>query len=120
MALGGGIVLVMALIIDRGYKINIPQKYFEKIILEEIINNLKFYSDEKEDINLSIIENDNLIVITIENSYLNIVKEFSSSEGINCLNNLSNSNLFNFNYEYNVNVKNKKFIQVLKFNKYGI
>lgn len=102
------------------FKINIPQKYFEKIILEEIINNLKFYSDEKEDINLSIIENDNLIVITIENRYLNIVKEFSSSEGINCLNNLSNSNLFNFNYEYNVNVKNKKFIQVLKFNKYGI
>ena len=28
------------------------KKYFEKIILEEIINNLKFYSDEKEDINL--------------------------------------------------------------------
>ncbi len=101
--------------LDIDFEINIPEKYIDKIILKEIIDNLKFYSDEQKEIVIKFTNENNLIEINIINSYTNRVKEFSSNEGINCLKQLSESSLFNFQYDYKVNISTKEFLQKLKF-----
>ncbi|MBW8359584.1 MAG: phosphoribosyltransferase [Weeksellaceae bacterium] len=106
-------------VVINDFVINIPQKYVEKIILEEILNNLKFYADNTKAIDLTFSADTDYVEVKIENSFLDIVKEFSSNEGINCLNTLSESSLFNFKYDYSVELKNQKFIQILKFNIHG-
>lgn len=100
---------------DLDFEINIPEKYIDKIVLKEIIDNLKFYSDEQREIVIKFTIENNHIEINIINNYTNRVKEFSSNEGINCLKQLSESSLFNFQYDYKVNISTKEFLQKLKF-----
>lgn len=101
---------------DIDFEVYLPEKYIDKIIIQEIINNLTFYSDETKEIELALIKHDNIIEIKLQNYYLEKVNEFSSNEGINCLNLLSESPIFNFKYDYTVDKVNKKFIQKLIFN----
>ncbi|TDP00331.1 hypothetical protein [Flavobacterium sp. 245] len=97
------------------FDINIPEKYIDKIVLKEIIDNLKFYSNAQKEIVIKFTNEKDFVVITIVNHYTDRVKEFSSNEGINCLKQLSESPLFNFQYDYKVNTEVKEFYQKLKF-----
>jgi hypothetical protein len=102
--------------INVDFEIYIPQLYVEILILNEIFNNLEFYGDVNETIQINFIKDKEGVNIHFKNYYSNKVKEFSSGEGINSLNQLSNSNLFNFVYENSVDRENKIFNQTLKFN----
>lgn len=102
--------------LDMDFKVLIPEKYIDKIIIQEIVNNLTFYSDGTKEIELTFVENSDKVEIKLQNYYLEKVNEFSSNEGINGLNLLSESPLFNFKYDYTVDKVNKKFIQKLIFN----
>lgn len=103
------------------FYINIPASYVEKLIIEELKSNISSYSDKTKEIKINfkktlnpnaITENINVEIINI---YSDIVKEFSSSEGLNCLNLMSNSELFNFGYNNSVIKENKTFVQNLIF-----
>ena len=48
-------------------------------------------------------------------NFTEVVKEFSSNEGLNSLKLLSKSELFNFDYSYNVDLEKKQFTQKLIF-----
>jgi hypothetical protein len=100
------------------FNIHIPKTYYQKLIIEEIIKNLSWYSDDKQIsilIYLKEIGDKKYQVIEIENSFGKKVREFSSNEGLNCLNLLSNSSIFDFKYSYKVNKELGIFKQFLNF-----
>jgi len=113
-------VLINEDVFDDFY-INIPSIYLNKLVIEELKSNLSFYSDKNREIKVEIQKNsiskikNEHVCVTIINYYSENVKEFSSSEGLNCLKLMSVSELFNFQYDYAVNRDDQSFTQKLIF-----
>lgn len=93
---------------------SIPYKYSKELIVKEIITNIKNHSDLEKELDINININSNIILIKLENNIKK--KDFPNSnrEGIRCLLNLSESEIYDFSYEKK-EVGNI-FIQILKFN----
>ncbi|WP_338648529.1 hypothetical protein V5J73_06985 [Flavobacterium sp. KS-LB2] len=100
---------------DESYIINIPEVYVDKLIVEEIYNNLKYYSNKAVPVKICIHKDNEHLFFEIENYYIESVKEFSSKEGLNSLNYLSDGSIFDFLYSHQVNTNDKIFNQILKF-----
>lgn len=100
---------------DELYTINIPEVYIDKLIVEELYNNLKYYSNKDMPVKICIHKDNEHLFLEIENHYVDSVKEFSSKEGLNGLSYLSDGSIFNFFYIHHVNTNNKIFNQILKF-----
>lgn len=100
-------------------KLNIPQLYLERLILTEIITNMKKYSVQ-DDSHFIFIDykllSDKKIEIEIINEILNVQEKNSNGEGTRCLKFLSESQIFGFMYK-SKNIDNKH-IQQLTFNLY--
>ncbi|MDT0678728.1 hypothetical protein [Autumnicola musiva] len=80
------------------FEIEIPTYYLEVLIIKEICKNMSKYSVENENIKCLIRNEDDFIEIFLENQIKNEVKEFSSNEGLTCINHISESNIFKFSY----------------------
>ena len=99
--------------------LNLPEKYAEKLIVEELHRNLEKYSNPENEIKIFYEvykeANPSYLKLTISNFARAEVSEFSSYEGLNNLKALSDSDLFDIKYKYQVNIANNEFVQVLTF-----
>ena len=92
---------------------DIPSTYSKELIVKEIINNIINHSIKEKAIEIVIKKENDSIVLIINNDIKK--KDFPNStrEGLRCLSNLSDGDLFGFSYQ-----KEKsgiQFIQTLKF-----
>ncbi|WP_179347711.1 phosphoribosyltransferase [Winogradskyella pacifica] len=92
---------------------SIPSNYTKELIIEEIIKNMVNHSISENEIMFTMKKESDTLSITIKNDIK--PKDFSNStrEGIRCLKNLSESNIYGFSYENQIS-KNQ-FTQTLKF-----
>ncbi len=92
--------------------IRVPVLYLKKLIIKEVIDNLHAYSDLNSILKVDVTNGDEgNILINIENVISNNVNEFSSNEGLNCINEISEFTSFNIEYVKEINREENKFLQ---------
>ncbi|MFD2726633.1 hypothetical protein [Hyunsoonleella rubra] len=91
----------------------IPNIYSQQLIIKEIINNIINHSILEKGIQFILHKENDSIILILKNDIKK--KDFPNStrEGLRCLTNLSESNLFGFSYEKEKS--DNQFIQTLKF-----
>ncbi|MFC0776854.1 hypothetical protein [Flavobacterium sp. HJSW_4] len=99
----------------ENHVINIPEVYVDKLIVDELYDNLKFYCSKTVPVKISIYKDSDNLIVDLENYFTESVKEFSSKEGLNGLNYLSDGTIFAFSYNHHVDTINNIFSQTLKF-----
>lgn len=92
---------------------SIPKEYSKELIVEEIINNIINHGVLEKGIEIEFKDENTSISIIIKNEIKK--KDYSNStrEGIRCLSNLSDCNIYGFSYQKNES--QNQFIQTLKF-----
>jgi len=94
----------------------IPESYARRLIIDEIINNLRNHSKKGDDSEIQIFIKDinaNNLQIEISNNIGSLSQSNSNGEGTKCLNLLSASEHFGFNYK--AKVQDNLYCQILKF-----
>lgn len=94
----------------------IPKSYARRLIIDEIINNLRNHSKKGDDSEIQVLIKDidsNNLQIEISNPIAFLSLSNSNGEGTKCLNLLSACEYFGFNY--NAMVRAEQYHQILKF-----
>ena len=97
----------------------LPKYYADKLIISEIISNIKNYAQDGENAKISINTNINLKGNCIDIKIINAVKKDNLSnggnEGTNCLDLLSNFQYFKFKFDGFLSEDGTKYIQTINF-----
>ncbi|QXP53066.1 hypothetical protein [Cellulophaga sp. HaHa_2_1] len=99
--------------LDKNSVCSIPKEYSKELIVEEIINNIISHGVLEKEIEIELKDENTSISIKLKNEIKK--KDYSNStrEGLRCLSNLSDCNIYGFSY-LKYESKNQ-FIQILKF-----
>lgn len=98
-------------------KLNIPALYMEKLLVAELVTNMKKYSKNGDSTNVTLYGaylSNGQFELKITNEILDLKSKHSNGEGTKCLKLMSDSTFFGFNYKGRI--VGNEYIQTLTFN----